>query len=51
MRRRPVLVAVRATLRPDPAVRTLADGLAYWIRGNIDWSRETGRYAPPGENI
>jgi hypothetical protein len=39
-------VATRAMLGPEPGVQALADGLAHWIRGNVDWSRETGRYAP-----
>jgi hypothetical protein len=42
-------VAVRAALTAaperEPGVRALADGLAHWIRGNVDWSRATGRYS------
>lgn len=40
-------LAVRAGL-PDRAgaLGRVADGLAYWIRANVDWSRESGRYAP-----
>ena len=44
-------VARRAALAPevraDPAVHGLVTGLSYSIRGNIDWSRDSGRYAPP----
>jgi 5-epi-alpha-selinene synthase len=29
---------------PDPSVRRYVDGLKDWIRGNLDWSRTTGRY-------
>jgi terpene synthase-like protein len=41
-------VTARAALadRPGP-VRQVGDGLAYWIRANVDWSRESGRYAAP----
>jgi Terpene synthase family 2, C-terminal metal binding len=28
----------------DPGVRTVLAGVEHWIRGNIDWSQESGRY-------
>jgi hypothetical protein len=28
----------------DPLVQRYLAGLRYWVRGNIDWSYETGRY-------
>ena len=31
-----------------PGVRRAVEGLQCWIRANVDWSRESGRYAPPG---
>jgi hypothetical protein len=41
-------VAVRAQLRPAvraaPGVEWLVTGLTQWIRGNVDWSAESGRY-------
>jgi hypothetical protein len=33
-------------LRAIPGVDEVVDGLAHWIRGNVDWSRESGRYTP-----
>jgi len=39
--------ALPAEVRADPAVTRFITGLTYWIRGNIDWSRDSGRYAPP----
>ncbi|MDG6102808.1 hypothetical protein Daura_41170 [Dactylosporangium aurantiacum] len=39
-------------LAGDPAVAVVAADLAHWIRGNVDWSMESGRYTPaevPGE--
>jgi Terpene synthase family 2, C-terminal metal binding len=41
-------VAARAELRPElraaPGVERLVTGLAHWIRANVDWSAESGRY-------
>ncbi|MGC9665779.1 terpene synthase family protein [Planosporangium sp. 12N6] len=39
-------LAARDVLPDRPAVRRAATGLAHWIRANVDWSHETGRYAP-----
>jgi hypothetical protein len=33
-------------LLAQPGVRALVDGLAHWLRANVDWSAESGRYAP-----
>jgi Terpene synthase family 2, C-terminal metal binding len=33
--------------RPDR--RRLVTGLEHWIRANVDWSRESGRYAAPDD--
>jgi hypothetical protein len=32
-------------LAADRAVRTMVTGVEHWIRGHLDWSMETGRYA------
>lgn len=41
-------LAVRTALHPEllamPTVRHFVEGLTHWIRGNVDWSGETGRY-------
>jgi hypothetical protein len=34
----------------DPAVRTATADVAHWVRGNLDWSLESGRY-PAGLDI
>jgi hypothetical protein len=34
----------------DPAVRTATIDVAHWLRGNLDWSLESGRY-PSGPDI
>ncbi|HLL68525.1 MAG TPA: hypothetical protein VK453_22835 [Micromonosporaceae bacterium] len=34
-----------AALRATAGVEPMVAGLTYWIRGNVDWSRESGRYA------
>jgi hypothetical protein len=39
-------VAVSDAVPARPQARRAAAGLEYWIRANVDWSRETGRYAP-----
>lgn len=43
-------VAGRARLAAEvaawPALGRVVDGLAHWIRANVDWSRDSGRYAP-----
>lgn len=33
-------------LAEDPAVAAVAADFAHWIRGNVDWSMESGRYTP-----
>jgi hypothetical protein len=33
-------------LANDPAVAAVAGDFAHWIRGNVDWSMESGRYTP-----
>lgn len=33
-------------LAGDPAVAAVAADFAHWIRGNVDWSMESGRYTP-----
>ncbi|WP_327009453.1 hypothetical protein OHA72_20745 [Dactylosporangium sp. NBC_01737] len=33
-------------LAADPAVAAVAGDFAHWIRGNVDWSMESGRYTP-----
>jgi Terpene synthase family 2, C-terminal metal binding len=35
----------------DPAVALGVADIAHWIRGNLDWSLESGRYAPVGASI
>jgi hypothetical protein len=30
-----------------PAVAAVVADLGHWIRGNVDWSQESGRYAQP----
>jgi hypothetical protein len=39
-----VAAAREFSRRPD--VSRLVRGLEHWIRANVDWSRESGRYAP-----
>lgn len=34
-------------LAGDPAVAAVAADFVHWIRGNVDWSMESGRYTPP----
>jgi len=34
----------------DPTVRTAAADVAHWVRGNLDWSFESGRY-PAGLDV
>jgi hypothetical protein len=34
----------------DPTVRTAIADVAHWVRGNLDWSLESGRY-PAGLDI
>ncbi len=42
-------------LAGDPAVDAVAGDFVHWVRGNVDWSMESGRYTPaddgthPGE--
>ncbi|MEV4508716.1 hypothetical protein AB0K00_07125 [Dactylosporangium sp. NPDC049525] len=33
-------------LAADPAVAAVAGDFVHWIRGNVDWSMESGRYTP-----
>ena len=33
-------------LAADPAVAAVAADFVHWIRGNVDWSMESGRYTP-----
>jgi hypothetical protein len=35
---------------PVPTVRTAAADVAHWVRGNLDWSFESGRY-PAGLDV
>jgi hypothetical protein len=37
---------LEAPLLARPGVRVVVDGLTVWVRANVDWSRESGRYAP-----
>jgi hypothetical protein len=37
-----------AEVGSDPELRRYADTLRAWVRGHLDWSRETGRYRPAG---
>jgi hypothetical protein len=38
-------VTPAVALATAEVVAPIADGLAYWIRANVDWSAESGRYA------
>jgi 5-epi-alpha-selinene synthase len=38
---------VEAGLDPDPPLRRFVTALATWVRANLDWSIESGRYRAP----
>ena len=37
-------------LAADPAVAVVAADFVHWIRGNVDWSMESGRYTPSDDD-
>lgn len=44
---RSFVAAAREFGHGRPEVQRLVTGLEHWIRANVDWSRESGRYAAP----
>ncbi|MET7418394.1 hypothetical protein [Dactylosporangium sp. NPDC005555] len=38
-------------LATDPAIAAVAGDFVHWVRGNVDWSTESGRYTPSDTTI